>query len=89
VAAPPQRPHDPQAAPHGEHHLRTPTHELAHDERLARERFHTTVLSFVLVGVLAMLAYAAAFDLDHPAEWIVFGAICFTAVGALVAIKSR
>jgi hypothetical protein len=85
----PAQPHDPQAQPHQEHHLRTPTHELSHEERLARERFHTTVLSVVLVGVLAMLAYAAAFDLDHPAEWIVFGGICFTALGSIVAVKSR
>ena len=51
-----RRPHDPQAQTHRDHHLRTPTHELSHEERLARERFHTTVLSFVLLGVLAMLA---------------------------------
>ena len=82
-------PHDPQAQPHHEHHLRTPTHELSHEDKLARERFHTTVLSVVLLGVLAMLAYAAAFDLDHWAEWIVFGAICFTGLGTVVAIKSR
>ncbi len=85
----PAQPHDPQAQPHQERHVRTPTHELSHEDRLARERFHTTVLSFVLIGVLAMLAYAAAFDLDHPAEWIVFGGICFTALGAIVAVKSR
>jgi hypothetical protein len=84
-----QTPHDPQAAPHHEHHLRTPTHELSHDEKLQRERFHTTVLSIVLIGVLAMLAYAAAFDLDHPAEWIVFGGIVFTALGSIVAVKTR
>lgn len=87
--ADPQQPTDPQRAPHREHRLRTPTHELSHQERLERERVHTTVLSFVLVGVLAMLAYAAAFDLDHPAEWVVFGAIFATALGTIVAIKSR
>ena len=81
--------HDPSAPTHHEHHVRTPTHELTHEEKLARERFHTTVLSVVLVGVLAMLAYAAAFDLDHAAEWVVFGGICFTALGAIVAVKSR
>jgi hypothetical protein len=83
------QPHDPQAQPHHEHHLRTPTHELAHDEKLQRERFHTTVLSIALLGALAMLAYAAAFDLDHPAEWIVFGGIVFTGLGAVVAVKTR
>jgi len=85
----PSAPHDPQAAPHQEHHVRTPTHELSHEAKLARERFHTTVLSIVLLGVLAMLAYAAAFDLDHWAEWVVFGGICFAGLGTVVAIKSR
>jgi hypothetical protein len=85
----PSQPHDPQAQPHHEHHLRTPTHELSHEDKLARERFHTTVLSVVLIGVLAMLAYAAAFDLDHWAEWVVFGGICFAAIGSIVAVKSR
>ncbi|HEX6117724.1 MAG TPA: hypothetical protein VFY99_11540 [Solirubrobacterales bacterium] len=85
----PGQPHDPQAPPHHEHHVRTPTHELSHEQRLERERFHVTVLSVALLAVLAMLAYSAAFDLDHWAEWIVFGAICFTALGTVVAIKSR
>ena len=87
--ADPQQPTDPQRAPHREQHLRTPTHELSHSERIERERFHATVLSFVLLGVLAMLAYAAAFDIDHPGEWIVLGTICVTALGAIVAVKSR
>jgi hypothetical protein len=85
----PQQPTDPQKEPQRAHHLRTPTHELSHQERLERERFHTTVLSVALIGVLAMLAYAAAFDLDHPAEWIVLGGIVFTAVGSMVAVKTR
>jgi hypothetical protein len=84
-----QQPHDPSAPRHGEHHVRTPTHELSHEERLKRERFHTTVLTVALLGVLAMLAYSAAFDLDHAAEWIVFGGICFTALGAIVAVRTR
>lgn len=87
--ADPQQPTDPQRAHHSEHHLRTPTHELSHADRLERERFHTTVLSFVLIGVLVMLAYAAAFDIDHPGEWIVLAAISATALGAIVAVKSR
>ena len=89
TVADPSQPHDPQAQPHHEHHVRTPTHELPHEERLKRERFHVTVLTFVLLGVLAMLAYSAAFDLDHWAEWIVFGGICFAALGTIVAVKSR
>jgi hypothetical protein len=47
------------------------------------------VLTVVLLAVLAMLAYAAAFDLNHWAEWIVFGAICFTALGAIIAVHTR
>jgi hypothetical protein len=53
-----------------------------------RQQRHLQVLTVVLVAVLAMLAYAAAFDLDHWAEWIVFGGICFTALGAIVAVHS-
>jgi hypothetical protein len=87
--ADPRQPTDPQRAPRGEHHLRTPTHELSHEERVRREQFHVTVLSFALIATLAMLAYAAAFDLDHPGEWIVFAAICATGLGAVVAVKSR
>ena len=82
-------PHDPQAQSHHEHHARTPTHELSHEDKLARERFHTTVLSVVMLGVLAMLAYSAAFDLDHWAEWIVLGGVCFVALGSVIAVKTR
>lgn len=85
----PAQPHDPSAATHHEHHVRTPTHELSHEQRLERERFHTTVLTVALLGVLAMLAYSAAFDLDHWAEWIVFGGILFAGLGSIIAVKSR
>jgi hypothetical protein len=47
------------------------------------------VLTVVLLAVLAMLAYAAAFDLNHWAEWIVFGAICVTALGTIIAVHTR
>lgn len=40
----------------------------------------------VLLIVLALLAYSAAFDLDHWAEWIVFGGIVATAIGAMLAV---
>jgi hypothetical protein len=85
----PQQFTDPSAPRHREHHLRTPSGELGHEQRLARQRMHIAVLSGVLVLVLLMLAYAAAFDLDSWAEWVVLGAICFTAVGALVAVQAR
>jgi uncharacterized membrane protein (DUF485 family) len=78
-----QRPH------HRERHLRTPTGELSHEDRLRRQRTHTTILTVVLLAVLVMLAYAAAFDLDHWAEWIVFGGICATAIGFMIAVNTR
>ena len=80
---------DPQRPHHRERHLRTPSGELTHEQKLRRQRTHVNVLTLVLVAVLAMLAYAAAFDLDHWAEWIVFGGICFAAVGFMVAVQSR
>lgn len=80
---------DPSAPHHHEHHVRTPTGELSHQERLARQRGHVTILSGVLLLVLLMLAYASIFDLDSWAEWLVLGAICFTALGALVAVNTR
>ena len=44
---------------------------------------------FVLLAVTALLAYSAAFDLDHWAEWIVFGGIVATVIGAMIAVHSR
>ncbi len=85
----PQTPHDPSAPHHREHHVRTPTHELHHEEKLKRQSFHITVLTIALIGVLIAFAYAAAFDLDHWAEWIVLGGICFTALGSIVAVQTR
>ncbi len=80
---------DPQRPRHREHHVRTPTDELSHEERLRRQRTHINVLSVVLIVVLLMLGYAAAFDLDSAAEWIVLGGICVTGIGAIIAIQSR
>jgi pheromone shutdown protein TraB len=71
------------------HHLRTPTSQLPHEEKLKRQQFHLRVLMGVLLLVLAMLAYSAAFDLDHWAEWIVFGGIVFTAIGVMIAVNPR
>ena len=80
---------DPSAPRHHEHHVRTPTDELSHERKLARQRLHITVLSTVLVLVLLMLAYAAAFDLNSSAEWVVLGGLCFTALGAVIAVNTR
>ena len=68
----------------GLHH--TPTRELPHQEKLARQRAHIRILTVVLVVVLAALVYAAAFDLNSSAEWIVFGMIVFTVAGAMIAV---
>jgi chromatin segregation and condensation protein Rec8/ScpA/Scc1 (kleisin family) len=57
-------------------------------EKILSQQRHLQLLTVVLLAVLRMLAYAAAFDLDHWAEWIVFGGICLTALGAIVAVHS-
>jgi membrane protein YdbS with pleckstrin-like domain len=80
---------DPLAPRHREHHIRTPTGELSQEQKLARQRAHITTLSIVLALVLLMLAYASIFDLNSWAEWVVLGAICVTAVGALIAVNTR
>ena len=69
---------------HGLHH--TPTHSLPHERKLARQRRHLQMLTVVCVLVLAALVYAAAFDLDSAAEWIVFAMIIVTAIGAMIAV---
>ena len=75
---------EPEHPSHRLHH--TPTHELPHAEKVARQQAHIRILSVVLVLVLAALAYAAAFDLDSSAEWIVFAMIIVTVVGAMIAV---
>jgi fatty acid desaturase len=87
--ADPQEYTDQQRSHRRERHVRTPTRELTHEQKLRRQQGHIRVLTLVLLVVLAMLVYAAAFDLDHWAEWIVFGGICATAVGFMVAVHSR
>jgi hypothetical protein len=72
-----------------EHHIRTPTRQLPHEEKIRRQQRHITMLTVGLLGVLAMLAYSAAFDLDHWAEWVVLGAIVATAVGFIIAAQSQ
>ena len=79
---------DPQASHHREHHVRTPTNELPHEEKLRCQARHLQILTGVMLLVLAMLVYAAIFDLDNWAEWVVFGGICATAVGAIIAVST-
>lgn len=70
-----------------EHHLHhTPTSALPHAQKIARQQTHIRILSGVMVLVVAALAYAAVFDLDSAAEWIVFGMIIFTVIGAMIAV---
>ena len=81
---------DPQKhESHREHHLRTPTDQLPHQEKVRRQQRHITLLTVALVAVLLMLAYSAAFDLDHWAEWAVLGGIVVTAVGVMIAAQSQ
>jgi membrane protein YdbS with pleckstrin-like domain len=79
---------DPQASHHREHHLRTPTNELSHEEKLRRQARHLQILTGVMVLVLAMLVYSAIFDLDNWSEWVVFGAICSVAIGTIIAVST-
>jgi hypothetical protein len=72
-----------------QHRLRTPTSQLPHREKLERQQRHLQLLTGVLVVVLLLLAYSAAYDLDHWAEWIVFGGIVMTAVGAMIAVNTH
>jgi membrane protein YdbS with pleckstrin-like domain len=69
---------------HGLHH--TPTHSLPHERKLERQRRHVQILTVACVLVLAALVYAAAFDLNSVAEWIVFAMIIFTVIGAMIAV---
>jgi hypothetical protein len=81
---------DPQKqVSHWEHHLRTPTSQLPHEEKLRRQQRHLTILTVVLIAVLLMLAYSAAFDLDHWAEWVVLAGIGATALGFMIAAQSQ
>ncbi len=80
---------DPQAPHHGAHHVRTPTDEVAHDEKLRRQRTHRMVAVVLLVLLVAVLAYAAAFDLNSWAEWVVLGGIVGVVIGFMIAVYSR
>ncbi len=80
---------DKLAEHHHEHRLRTPTGELHHEEKLKRQALHIEILSVIVVVLLLLVIYAAAFDLDSWAEWIVFGGICSVSVGAIIALSPR
>ena len=71
------------------HRVGTPTRRLPHSVKVRRERRHAAMLTGTLAGVLLLLAYTAAFDLNTWAEWTVFGGLAITAIGAGIAVQSR
>ena len=77
---------------HEEQHHRlhhTPTSQLHHDEKIKRQERHLQILTGVLLLVLLMLGYSAAFDLDNWSEWVVLGGICSVAVGTIIAVNTH
>lgn len=87
--AEPERYTDPQAPHRGEHHMRTPTGELTHEQKLRRQQTHINIFTLMLLALLALLVYAAIFDLDSWPEWVVLGGIASVAVGFMIAVHSR
>lgn len=77
-------------AEHERHHLphHTPASQLPHQEKIKRQERHLQVLTIVLLLVLALLAYSAAFDLDNWAEWVVLGGIVSVAIGTMIAVHT-
>ena len=80
---------DPQDSRHRDHRLRRSTGELPHEEKIKRQERHLQILTVAMLLVLAMLVYTALSDLDSWPEWVVFGAICATAVGAIIAVSTQ
>ena len=71
------------------HRVSRPTGQLSHPEKVRREQRRVGMLNGVLIAVLLLLVYTAAYDLDSAGEWIVFGVIVLTAVGAGIAVQTR
>ncbi len=76
--------------PEGGHHMphHTPTSQLPHQEKIKRQERHLRMLTIVLLLVLALLGYSAAFDLDNWAEWVVLGGIVTVAIGTMIAVHT-
>lgn len=77
------------AEPKHPHLHHTPTSQLPHEEKLKRQERHLQILTGVLLLVLLMLVYSAAFDLDSWSEWVVFGGICSVAIGTIIAVNTH
>ena len=69
------------------HRVTTPTRKLPHPDKVRRERRHAAMLTGTLIGLLVLLAYTAAFDLNTWAEWTVIGVMAIIAVGTGVAVQ--
>jgi hypothetical protein len=82
-----QTPSDPSASRHGKHHLRQPTQQLGHGEKLLREAMHRRVLMATLVLALIAGVAALVLDLNSWAGWVVLGGICVTVIGLIIAIS--
>ena len=83
-----QRPSDPSASRHGNHrHLRTPTEQLSRPDKLVREAMHVRVLTSLLLLALIAACFVAVFSLDVWHEWLVLFVLCFTGIGAIIAVS--
>lgn len=79
---------DPQQHEGHALHVRTPSSQLPHEEKIKRQERHLQLLTGALLLVLLMLAYASAFDLDNWSEWVVLGGISTVAIGTIIAVHT-
>jgi len=79
---------DPQHHEAHSGHVRTPTSQLPHAEKVKRQERHLQILTVALLLVLLMLGYSAVFDLDNWSEWVVLGGICTVAIGTIIAVHT-
>lgn len=79
---------DPQQHEDHARHVRTPTSQLPHAEKMKRQERHLQILTVALLLVLLMLGYSAVFDLDNWSEWVVLGGICTVAIGTIIAVHT-
>lgn len=80
-------PSDPSASRHRKHHLRTPSQQLNHGDKLVREALHRRVLNSGLLVALMAGVSAAVLDLNAWGAWVVLGGICVTVIGVIIAVS--